>query len=163
MKAGGRSLRVAIDTFRSPAFVYLPVITVNKEAPEHSFAYFAANDGKKWLPFNVAGLQGATGQVCHSWHLQSPAKPLSKLSCQQILPCPIFQGGLPAHSSLTPWGASSLAVERKTTLTTQPKESLWKTRPSGIETVCECGKNRVLLSSGLGLRRQLPGAPTKYR
>lgn len=42
--AGGGSLRVAIDTFRSPAFVYLLVIVVNKEAPEHSFAYFAAND-----------------------------------------------------------------------------------------------------------------------
>lgn len=99
MKAGGRSLRVTIDTFRSSAFVYLPVIIVNKEAPEHSFAYSAANDGNKWFRFNVEGLQGATGQVCHSW-CRVPQNSLSNLSCQQILPCPIFQGGLPAHPSL---------------------------------------------------------------
>lgn len=91
-----------------------------------------------------------------------PQSSLSNLSCQQVLSCPIFQGDLPTHPSLTPWWASSLAVERKTTLTTQCKKSLLKTRPSGIEAVCECGKDRALSSGGLGLGKQLPGTPTIY-
>ena len=159
-KAGGESLRVVIDTFRSPAFVYLPVITVNKEAPEHSFALLCllmmeingsdlmrqdrrAPPGK----FEVPGTCGV------------PQSCLSNLSCQQILPCPIFQGGPPAHPSLTLWWASSLAAE---TLTTQCKKSLFKARSSGIETVFQSRKNKAWPPSGFGLRKQLPGTPTNY-
>lgn len=74
MKASGRSPPGTTDTLRFPAFVYLLLITVNKEASKHSFAYFAANDRNKWLQFDVAGLQNATGQVGHSWHFHTPAK-----------------------------------------------------------------------------------------
>lgn len=74
MSAGGQHLQVTIAALLSSAFVSLLVITVPKEAPEHSCAYFVANDRNKWLQFDVAGLQGATRQTCHSWSFQTPAK-----------------------------------------------------------------------------------------
>lgn len=42
MRAGGGGLWVTTDALRSPAFVFLL-----EEAPEHLFAYLAANDGNK--------------------------------------------------------------------------------------------------------------------
>ena len=56
MSAGGQHLQVTIAALLSSAFVSLLVITVPKEAPEHSCAYFVANDRNKWLQFDVAGL-----------------------------------------------------------------------------------------------------------
>lgn len=156
VRAGGGGLRVTTDALCSPAFVFLL-----EEAPEHSFAYFAANDGNKWLKFNVTWLLGATRQVYQSWHFQTPAKVMSNLSCQPILSCPIFQGGLPAHPSLTPWWASSLVAVRETTLMTSCKLSLLNTRASGTEVAWQCGENRSLSPSGLGFRKQVPSMSYK--
>lgn len=87
-------------------WLYLLVRTVDKEAPEHSFAYFAPNHRNKLLQFDVAG--------CCRVPLGIFAI-LGRLPWNSVAICLVCKScvGLPIHPSLAPWQTSSLSAEKE--------------------------------------------------